>query len=169
MADSSLLLATFYAISERNRARQQNQPVPTAEPNLHGQLHETATWHTKSVSSGGTRSQSEHAASSEFTGMLEFYWSSFLGALGRSKLETFVLNGCFHLELYKYTLSVWGANSIPFVLASVNFQIQNRSKTLHLHHSNLELNAWGTKVKAAITEIPRAKSDLAWSNTTVVR
>jgi hypothetical protein len=63
-AVSSLLLATFYAISERNQDRQQNQPVQTAEPNLHVQLHETATWHTKSVSNGGTRSQSELAESS---------------------------------------------------------------------------------------------------------
>jgi hypothetical protein len=79
MAVNSLLLATFYAISERNQVRQQNQPVLTAVPNLHVQLHETATWHTKSVSNGGTRSQSGRAEFSEFTGIMEFYWNSFFG------------------------------------------------------------------------------------------
>jgi hypothetical protein len=95
-AVNSLHLATFYAINERNQDRQRNQPVLIAEPNLHVQLHEMATWHMKSVSNGGTRSQSELAESSEFTGIL---WSltgvHFLGAFGRSKLETFVLNDIF--------------------------------------------------------------------------
>ena len=81
-AVNSLLLATFYAISERNQGRQQNQPVLTAEPNLHVQLHETATWRTKSVSNVGTRSQSELAESLELTGILAFYWRSFRGRLG---------------------------------------------------------------------------------------
>jgi hypothetical protein len=104
-AVSSLLLATFYATSGRNQGKLQNQLALTAEPNLHVQLHETATWRTKSVSNGGTRSQSELAES------LGIHWSTgvlleaFFGASWGSKLETFVWMIFSSRVVQKHTLA----------------------------------------------------------------
>jgi hypothetical protein len=66
---SFLHLATCFAINARSRVQLQNRHAQTAAQSSHGPPQETATWHMKSASRGGTHEKDKNIALLEFIGL----------------------------------------------------------------------------------------------------